>query len=444
MVAFLSLFLGLVVGTHPVELAASAQTARVELLLDGHPAGSDSAPPWVVPCDFGERLVPHRLQAVAYDATGEELARTDQWINLPRAPAEAVLLVDEGAGGDDAVARLHWRQVYGEPPVAVRVSLDGEPLPVTDPHRIPLPGVDLDRLHFLRAELDFPGSLAAVVELTFGAGLAGRTSSTLTAVPVLLRGGDAPRPADLASVFSTAAGRIPVSAVEDGPSQIVLVVDSAARPALAAVIESLLAEMRARRARRGFSLLDHLRRTDEPLFAMLQPHDWVRFVWPVSRDVDAPGVALDVFEFSRDYTSADGSFIDLLDHVVPPGTLDGEQRLADAVAVAGLLATARDRRRAVVLIVSDSPEDASRFTPEQAAAYLGALRVPLLVWRVADGGDGAWGRGRDISGPRRLADAAAGLAALLDQQRIVWLHGEWLPQQIRVAGSRYTEPLGSW
>jgi hypothetical protein len=98
-IAFATLFLGLVLGVQPVEVMVAPEVERVDLLLDGTLARSLAGPPWRVPCDLGPLLTPRRLEAVAYDAGGRELGRTAQWLNLPRPPAETEWMLEEGDGG---------------------------------------------------------------------------------------------------------------------------------------------------------------------------------------------------------------------------------------------------------------------------------------------------------------------------------------------------------
>ena len=75
MVTFLSLFLWLMTGVHPVKVAVDPGVASVEVFLDGESVGVATAPNWETDCDFGQRLRPHRLVAVAKGASGEEKGR---------------------------------------------------------------------------------------------------------------------------------------------------------------------------------------------------------------------------------------------------------------------------------------------------------------------------------------------------------------------------------
>ena len=115
-----------------------------------------------------------------------------------------------------------------------------------------------------------------------------------------------------------------------------------------------------------------------------------------------------------------------------------------------------------MLVVGDRPVDGSRFRLPAVRRYLSQLKVPLQVWRVREGP-------ADVYKPRRVAPDAgdppptledaelgpvfevasikqlrAALLALrheLDAQRIVWVEGHHLPQQVelgsRAAGARW-------
>ena len=96
-IAFLTLFLGLVTGPQAVAVDPGAGVAAVELVLDGRGVARLEHAPWSATVDFGPALLPHRLEARGLAADGSEVARTDQWVNLPRPQAE-VDIVLEGSG----------------------------------------------------------------------------------------------------------------------------------------------------------------------------------------------------------------------------------------------------------------------------------------------------------------------------------------------------------
>ncbi len=76
------------------------------------------------------------------------------------------------------------------------------------------------------------------------------------------------------------------------------------------------------------------------------------------------------------------------------------QRLAEAVAVAGVRAAGDGRPRTVVLLLSDNPADAGIYGAPEVRDYLRALHVPLAVWSVESGVDG-WRMGAGFRHIRR-------------------------------------------
>ncbi len=65
MIEFVSLFLGLLIGPRPVELAVDNTVAAIELSLDGRQVARLDGPPWSTTVDLGPELLPHRLEAHA-------------------------------------------------------------------------------------------------------------------------------------------------------------------------------------------------------------------------------------------------------------------------------------------------------------------------------------------------------------------------------------------
>ena len=116
--------------------------------------------------------------------------------------------------------------------------------------------------------------------------------------------------------------------------------------------------------------------------------------------------------------------------------LAGPLMLSDAVAVAGMRVAGGNQRRAVVLLLGPKREDGSRFSPEVARRYLADLHVPLFVWdlsgpaaRPPDG----WGEPRPVDNADDLLRAVQRVRSRLEEQRIVWLSGRHLPQDIALS-----------
>jgi hypothetical protein len=161
----------------------------------------------------------------------------------------------------------------------------------------------------------------------------------------------------------------------------------------------------------------------------------LRFVWPVARP--APASTAELFDVSHDYAGKDGGVHWLLTRVEHPARSAKDLHFADAAAVAGLQASAAGSRRAVVVILGGETGDSSRHAPAAVRRYLAAIRVPLFVWSlksaVAPPLAAAWGRVEDVSSAGTLLTAVTLLKAELARQRIVWVQGRYLPQEIALS-----------
>jgi hypothetical protein len=459
MVAFASLFLSLIVGVQPVAFHVDESVSSVEVFVDGRSAGAVLEPPWTQPVDFGEALLPHEVVAVARDSGGKEVGRARQWVNLPRSPAETSLALERE--GDRVFLRLEWESVVAAEPDAVRVTLDGVGVPVSisgraaGGYRVELPEHDPDRLHFVRAELEFPRNVSSVAEMTFGGTYAGGSRTELTAVAVELRAGrKLPPIRDLQGQFRKNGEELTVVAVEEGPATVLVIRDQHARETLAELGRSKKSTKLRRRRLLSSGESTRVPRSLRDLMP-LAAGTRLRFVWPVAKVREDAEPDLEVFDFSAPLDSRDGGLYWLLTKVAPPPTLRGEQRLADAVAVAGVVAARRNRRRVALLVLNPEARDGSRLEAATVRRYLEALMVPLVVWspgvfseageagqagQAGPAGNAAvWGESRDVSSLVALERAVAGLNRTLDRQRLVWVEGLHLPQDITVdADSKLT------
>ncbi len=424
MIAFATLFLGLVLGVRPVEVLVAPEVTAVDLLLDGQPAARLEGPPWRAACDLGSTLVPRRLEAVAYGADGGELGRVGQWLNLPRRQAEAQLLLQPGTAGSGTVVRLSWDSVLGGEPTSAEITFDGRPLDVRDPGRFELPPHDPEQLHFLRAELVFPAGVTSAVEATFGGTYADRVQRELTGVPLALDGRhELPPAAEMAGWLARGGRALEVVAVDETSAEVLLVRDLGAQADLDALTAAGAGPQRASGA--------VLSAVSSRFVARLGRDQRLRLLTTFARDLQRPDYAARMFTSSDVFTAADGGLLWVLQNLRVRPPRGAVQRLADAVATAAVEAAAGARRRAVVLLLGDAPEDHSQLDAAAVRAYLQALRVPLLVWRTGPTEEpNAWGEEVDISSVPKLEAAAKELRRLLDRQRIVWVDGVHLPQEI--------------
>jgi hypothetical protein len=426
-IAFLTLFLGLVRGPQVVALDAGRGIAAIEIVLDGQSVARLAGPPWTAQIDLGPGLLPHHLEARARAADGSPAAAAEQWLNLPRPPAEVEIVLEgagsggSGGGGRQRWVRLAWGSLGAEPPTSVRLSLDGAPLALDRQGRtvapVTLPAAGA--AHLLAAEVRFPHGVVARKDVVLTGDWDGDVATALTAVPVRL-----PRPdarlavAELQGRFAAAGRAVQVTAAEREPPQVYFVRSREFAEALST-------------KRMGGSL--------RPLgYGDFAPAPGLRFhfVAPWATVTRGAGVTAEIFDISPDLAWIGADIAHLLQAVGRQPA--GEPRLADAVAVAGLHASARQTPRAVVLLLGrGEARDTSRFEPAAVRAYLAALGVPLFVWSFdAPRARLAWGP--DVAGVASPAGIHAAFLALereVRSQAVVWLQGRYLPQAIALSAA---------
>ena len=419
MLSFASLFVGLVFGIVPVKVVATAPVVRVELYLDGESV-ANLGEPFEARLDLGCEPAPHELVAVGYDARGRQVDRIRQWVNRPRPPAEATLLLEPGSGGTGRIARLSWRCLTEENPRSIAVTLDDAPLASEEPSAIALPPHDPTRVHSLKAVLDFGRGVVATAETIFGGPRRTEAFTEMTAVAVeTTDGAGLPPASDLTGLFESRGRPLEVAAVEEGPREVVVLCEGSAFAPL----------------RKLFRY-----RTDE--FEPPLPVDTVlRYVWPVATSATQSAMRTNVYPITRPLGPGDGSLSWIATRRLDwPAWRSGQQRISDALAVAALAAADGERRRAVVLLLGPEAADASLFAPSEATAYLGHLRVPLLIWTVGAKSpqkETPWGSATPITTARQFDAAVASLFEKLSRQRIVWVEGTHLPQDV-LAGALAT------
>jgi hypothetical protein len=436
-IAFLTLFLGLTLGPQPVELTVIGPVAVVELLLDGAPAGRIAGPPWSGQIDFGSALVPHELVARAVDAEGNEIGRVQQWINLPRPPAEVDILLENRVAGQPVMARITWQSLTGESPSAIGITFNDKPLVLEADGRVRLPPWDPEVSHVLSAELRFSDALTARRDVVFGGRYGDQVATELTSVPVRLRPGKAmPAPERMQGWFLSGGRPLSVAAVDEGPAQLLVVRDREARGALERLVAG---SSRSQSFTVGGQRVPEASRRDPEYrrsHLILGEEDTVRFIWPIARTVTGAAQPVALFPPSRDFDARDGGLLWFLARFEPQLKETSAQRLADAVAVAGLHTLSANRRRAVLLVLSQIPTDASSSNPAMVRRYLEAIRVPLVVWTLGSPEApmaAAWGGAENVSSFGRMRKAFSRLEQGLASQRIVWIDGRHLPQSVELS-----------
>ncbi len=447
MIAFVTLFLGLVYGPVTVELSAAPGVARIELSVDGEIV-AELAAPWTARLDLGPEIAPRELVAVAKDAGGRRVGEVRQWINRPRPGAEASFVVEKGSSGTGRAARLHWHSVTGSRPKSIRVSFDGQPLETPDPARIPLPAHSPGTTHILVADVEFEDGLAATAVASLGGEKLDEALEELTAVAIRLgRGARLPKDGRLEGWFRAGEKPLKVAAVEEGPSEVVFVVAGEALDDLRRLMPESSLDRAAKRNEMPDGRGPNVAKAVESQ-ADLPRGARYRFLLPTPRIAENPAEVAFLFLASEDFTPADGSFFRIVGNIggaFRPGT----PRVGEAVAVAGLSAAARSRRRAVVLLLGSGAVEGGSIAAEHARRYLTRLGVPLHVWDVsrpsveaereraplAEGLIDArphWPEAVRASSRSSLVAAFRALEKELSSQRIVWLHGRFNPAKVEL------------
>jgi hypothetical protein len=427
---FLTAFLGLTLGTQPVRLEVKGDIKAVELRLDDRAIATLHAP-WQTKIDFGTSLLPHRLVAIGRDADGTEIARAEQKINLSRPNAEAAILFETDAKGQTRRARIHWSSVDGKPPKSSELRIDGKVVPLDANLEATVPPSSPDMPHLVQSTVQSASGDVAEATGVYG-GASDSQSGALTAVPVAVTGA-APRDAHALEGFFVGAT---VVGIEKPGADVIIVRDpSDAEGAM----------------RLGRPLQDNgqpppqniLNRGGLPPPSRSQSSDsWisgdgtVRFLWPYAARAES-GPPTDLFPSSRRFERSREGFHWLLSSISSPMT-SPYLRYADAVAVAGLQALGRQHPRAVVLIVGDSFHDSSKLTAAQVRTFLASIGVPLFVWSLAEPASlpvaaKDWAPTSYITSVVKLDDAVRELRRALETQRIVWLAGDHLPQEVRLS-----------
>ena len=414
MIAFASLFLALVLGVKPVEVVVGEGVAVVEIRLDGKALGTLRQAPWVMPCDFGSELAPRHLEAIAKDTQGRELSRVSQWINLPQPPAVASVVLEPRQPGKPRVAQIAWQSAAGAEPESVTASFDGEPLAVVDPRRIELPPADESQLHLVQVELHFEDHVSSRVDLTFGGAYVDEVSTEITALPV-----KAPKKLRRAPTADQAQGwfvkggeALRVIAVEKETAEIVVVMG---RPFPRFVEPGSVYK--------------------PPKSLFLSGDQRIRFVFPVPQETQGVDVTFNLFPVTQPFDGGLGDLYSLLTRIGHPKR-EREPRATSAVAIAGRVAYEGRHRRAVIFVPGSEQETLpGSLNPSQVRRYLERLHIPFVVWNPESRRPPElepWGEIRDVGSIKQLSAAFQELSELLEQQWIVWLDGQHLPQEIEL------------
>ena len=425
MIEFVSLLLGLVTGIVPVEVRAPGQPAAVELWLDGRLVEVLAQEPWRFECDFGSRLAPHELVAIARDGQGNEIGQTRQWVNLQQQSAEAAMVFSGSDPGRPDAVGLVWQSLGRRHPQSVEMSFDGAPLAFANPERVPLPAYDASAMHFLSATVRFDDDEVFQLEASFGGGRGSHVTTELTAVGIALEdGAKLPPMQALQAWFLRDGTPVRVHGVEKGSSEVIIVRDPAVQPDLEELMQVIASWRLGPLGQRN-------------AYGWLGEGTQLRVLSPAGAPLSPTRVTADMFVRSPS-REASASGLLWLSQQARPQTF--AMSFANAVALAGMEAHSRTGRRAVVLLLGDSATAERAFTPEMVSDYLRLLQVPLFVWSLTPEARPQWPGSRVVPlavDPRQshkpLKRAIREVRETLNAQRIVWLEGRHLPQNIELS-----------
>jgi hypothetical protein len=421
-IAFATLLLGLVAGEVRIDLLVTPPARSVELFVDGRSCGRRVAPPWSIACELGAELRPRRLVAVAYDAGGVELARTEQRLNIDRPEAELALLVERRDDGEVDLL-VAAASAAAQPPRAVTVEVDGAKVAVADPARVRLPPLDLAVPHLVRVEAAWSERVRTAVDAVLGGEFGSELTTQLTAVPIRVEGRGTPAPAALAAAFERDGRTLRVAAVERGAGELWVVAHPEQFDRLARLM-----------SRRGLS--DAVGGIDWRSVGSLAPDDRIRLVWPWPERRQHAGRVHELFLPSPAISARDGGLPWVLSRARLPALGDGPPRLASAAAVAAMSLAGLERRRAVLVLLDATAPPDDPLEPARLRRYLESLRVPLHVWRLRrwrSAESDPWAPAALVDTANRFTVAVQALADDLETQRIVWLEGAHLPAELEIA-----------
>jgi hypothetical protein len=408
-IVFLSLFLGLVSGPQLVELRVSGDIRSVRFEMEGDAIGTLQGPEWRGVIDFGIGLDPRELIAIGLDEKGNELTRATQVLNLPRPVAEVSVLLAEHEGGRRDVA-IEWVHRANDVPAKATLTIDGKKVELDKRLRATLPPFDMSRVHVLSAEVRFTDGFVARQERVLGGSAGYIDSSTSELTPIVVQSTDAKLRPKLDDCFVADRQPVRTSAVDRGRALVIFVKHPRD--------EATQMFAREEAGLQSWSSLRALRRK-----ATLDADTDIRLLWPITNaypQKGAPNILL--FPPSENLDMKRGGIPWLLKQTYDGPADSDVLRFTDAVAAAGVTAMREGKRRAVVLVLSETP-DRSAYDAAEVRRYLAALGVPLFVWSPTGTPDPAtaWGSVEDISRTEGLVAAAAKVRDALASQQVVWL-----------------------
>lgn len=416
--------IGLITGEHWIEVDLGVTQEPAELYLDGMKICTVAASESGCRVDFGEAPHVHLLELIRRRPTGAVAENHLRWVNRPGQEAELVIKLSDSAPDGVCSGHLVWFHPKKFDPTQIVVTENGNVLRLLDDRstfQFPCNQSDSDRI--ITASAVFPdGSRAERVSITsiFG----GESQVTMTAVALSLK--DTRRKKE--NVTEPPMLGDGVDLANRAGAEVVFVLDPKAD------YRSLLNSPGAR-VRIG----NAWRKAESSLFNLSK----LWFVLPDARLRRVGGFAWlpEPVHRLRGPSGKEGWLRTFF--AVSATPTEGDLRLADAVAVSGLVAASGPQKRAVVLVLGDrQQDDENLFSPAQAREYLSEIGVPLFVLRTGKDRDDGWPEGTRITTMYALANALEEIRRQVLSQYVFWFPGERavasiaadLPDGLEVAG----------
>jgi hypothetical protein len=355
-------------------------------------------------------------------------------VNLPRPTIESTIALERDEEGLPYAARLITGSAKDLDRISTEVTYDGGPFEPTDTDHFTLPPYDPNEVHFLSARVEYTGGVVSHTEVGFGGLWAGETSADLTAVPLLRpKRGKSLDARALEGCLLVDGREAIVVAVEKPPAGLVIVRDLTAVEVLRSVQRRRLAVDAYTDAPMGLSPEQQIKDTLESMWNPRPSHPKLRQMSTSPRARGSKYGPVGLFPLTSPALLSRDTIMLLLSSPEVVLTTRASQKVADAIAVAGLFAASTAAPRAVLLVLGSDPDHGSRDQPDTARRYLESINVPLFVWRTsANERSAEWGESTEVT---KAAVANKEMRRLLDhleRQVVVWLDGAHLPNQIEL------------
>lgn len=405
---------GLLIGLLPVLVDVGDSRAPARLLLDGRQSCTVTAEAPACTVDLGPNPALHLLELVRTDLTGRVVERAARWINRPGVEAELRASGDCDEKTKSCEFLLTWAHPSKLDPTEVSVALDGVTVSrgLSRTVRVGFPSDATPQL--VTANATFPDGRRATFTRMLGNAYSERSEASLEAVLITVDDSNAD---DGNTATSLLRAGWALRTLERGSPVITFVVTPHALDGIP--------DLGAAAGRDPNLFTNPLRGADEVRLVVADDKMASVDLWGAVfvRNLTRIEVGADFNSLAAAATEKEGHWIRRLIRATHGGGSAKRARTADTVAAVGYDLGGSSRRRMLVLIAGPDGEDDSAFSPTQAQAYLAAVGVPLVVWRIGAGAAKGWPAGPVLRGGKDCAAQLATLRKDIDQQRVAWIRG---------------------